>query len=220
MRIHLMTLLVPVLLALPARAETVELINGDRLTGEIIERNERRVVLQHELLGRVEIPVDQLVPIKPEKPGVFGTRFMEGWNREFALGLTGSEGNTVDFNLRTALDLTLENERRRLKISGRFVYKTEDGGESDINGRFGTHHVWLFENTDWFTFTRGVFDYDRFKDWKSRLTTTAGPGYAFIETDDIQLRGVFGLSGQREFKGEKNTNRRTSGNTATSATWT
>jgi putative salt-induced outer membrane protein YdiY len=209
MRIHLLALLGATLVALPASAETVELVNGDRLSGEIIERTEHRIVLQHELLGRVEIPAEQvkpLTPVAPEKTGLLGTAFMEGWTREIGLGLNGSEGNTVNFNLRTTLDLALENERRRWKISGRYIYKTDDGDETDSNGRFETSHVWLFSTTDWFAFSQGVYDYDKFKAWKSRVTATAGPGYEFVASDRTKLRGAFGVSGQREFSGEKNTN--------------
>jgi putative salt-induced outer membrane protein YdiY len=209
MRIHLLALLGATLLALPASSETVELVNGDRLSGEIIERTEHRVVLQHEVLGRVEIPSEQIVPltpVTPEKTGLFGTSFMEGWTREVGLGLNGSEGNTVNFNLRTTLDLALENERRRWKISGRYIYQTDDGDATDNNGRFETSHDWLFSSTDWFAFVQSVYDYDKFKAWKSRVTATAGPGYEFVTTDRVQLRGAFGLSGQREFSGEKNTN--------------
>ncbi|MEM9415616.1 MAG: DUF481 domain-containing protein [Planctomycetota bacterium] len=41
--------------ALPATADTVELTNGDTLTGRVVEQDETKVVLEHDVLGRVEL---------------------------------------------------------------------------------------------------------------------------------------------------------------------
>ncbi len=48
---------------------SVELVNGDTLTGEIVEQNERGIVLKHPVLGTVAIAADRIKAIKPDPPG-------------------------------------------------------------------------------------------------------------------------------------------------------
>jgi Protein of unknown function, DUF481 len=65
--------LVVFLSALPllAQADTVELTNGDLLHGTITEQTERSVVIEHPVLGRVELPIEQVnaVVVIPDGPG-------------------------------------------------------------------------------------------------------------------------------------------------------
>lgn len=64
----LRTLLLAALLAAarPAAAEVVELVNGDRLTGAVIEQTDEHVVLEHPVLGRVTLAADQVASVSPE----------------------------------------------------------------------------------------------------------------------------------------------------------
>jgi hypothetical protein len=43
-----------VLAPLAAAADTIDLVNGDKLSGDLIEQTAERVVLDHPVLGRVE----------------------------------------------------------------------------------------------------------------------------------------------------------------------
>jgi hypothetical protein len=75
-------LLAASLAAPSAFAETTELTNGDRLSGEVIERTLDGVVIEHPMLGRITLAADPIEPAKQANPGLFGTDFMQGWTRE------------------------------------------------------------------------------------------------------------------------------------------
>lgn len=189
-----------------AAAETLELANGDRVSGTVVERTDDVVVVEHSLFGRLEVPTADLKPSKPEKPGLFGTDFMEGWTRKLGLGMNGSEGNTINFNLRTTMNLALVNEHRRWEIDGYYVYQTDTRVTTDTNGQLQSIHAWLLPGSRWYFFVDGTYDYDKFKDWKSRISVSIGPGYQLVKTESWGLRASLGLAGQREFSGQKNSN--------------
>ena len=65
-----------------AHADTLVLANGDEINGEIIEWAVDHVVIEHPQLGEMRIELDELKldTGTPPNPGLFGTRFMRGWN--------------------------------------------------------------------------------------------------------------------------------------------
>jgi hypothetical protein len=106
--------LLPILalgLAPPAPAETAtfELGNGDKVSGTVVEQDDERIVLEHDVFGRIEIPVAQLKPAEPPNPGLFGTSFLTGWKRTLSLGVSGQEGNSKTTDIVAALDADFED---------------------------------------------------------------------------------------------------------------
>ena len=93
MRVLVLLLLVALALPAAARAETIELVTGDKLEGvTILEQNAERWIVEHPLLGRVEIPVDQIKPPNKRSRGLFGTSLLAGWSRSISAGFSGSSG--------------------------------------------------------------------------------------------------------------------------------
>ncbi len=200
------------LVALSARAGELKLGNGDILNGEIVESTEEYVLLEHPSLGQVRIERQHILPEEPpapeeppepEKPGLFGTRFMEGWTRELALGINGAEGNTVNANLTGGFDLKADDDRRRWIWSGRYIFKSEDGSTTDSNGRLQTQYDWLLPESRWFAFLYPTYDYDKFKSWVHRVDVAVGPGYEIVRSEPLDFTTRVGVSGQKEFQGEK-----------------
>lgn len=185
-----------------AVGDKIELKNGDILNGDVIESTEAYVLLQHPVLGQVKVPRSEIKPEKKENPGLFGTSFMQGWNREANLGVNGAEGNTVNFNLTGGFDLNAENERRRWTWSGRYIFKTTDNSTTDNNARVQTRYDWLLPESRFFVFVEPLYDFDQFKQWKHRITLSGGPGYDIIQRENLALRTGLGVSGQKEFEGE------------------
>ena len=62
-RTTLRLLLLVVLCALPARAATWVLANGDRLTGTLVRETETEVEIRHEQLGTLKLPRTALAPV-------------------------------------------------------------------------------------------------------------------------------------------------------------
>ncbi len=193
----LLLLLVPV--SALAQTETIELSNGDKVTGTVVERTDEKIVLDHDVFGRIEIPLAQLMQPEPPNPGLFGTGFLEGWTRTFSLGLSGQEGNSKTLDIIATLDADFEDENRRWAFDARYNYSTANSDTTNHNAMVALGRDWLFSESRWFTFARGRFDYDDFRTWELRLQGDGGVGYEFIKWETFELRGRTGPSLVQEF---------------------
>jgi putative salt-induced outer membrane protein YdiY len=182
------------------QTETVELSNGDKVTGAVVERTDEKIVLFHDVFGRIEIPLVQLMQPEPPNPGLFDTGFLEGWTRTFSLGLSGQEGNSKTLDIIAALDADAENEKRRWAFDARYNYSMADSDTTNNNAMVALGRDWLFSESRWFTFARGRFDYDDFRTWEFRLQGDAGVGYQIIQWETFGLRGRTGPSVVQEWK--------------------
>ncbi len=231
------SLLLTLLVGASASAETIELKSGDKLEDvQIIERTQDRVVAQHPVLGRIEIPTIEIKPEEEpvEKPGLFGTRFMRGWDRSASLGFAGSSGVTEELNLSADLEASFQSdENRSLFVSRYYLAKTrQDVDKQDTQGNptTGTElnntnnevetrylHDFLLSESKWFLFASGGHKYDEFQDWKHRLVVAAGFGYDFLRNDDWTVSARFGPGYTRKTKGEDKDEANAA--TAFNATW-
>jgi putative salt-induced outer membrane protein YdiY len=188
-----LALVVGLALSSAARAETIELETGDKLEGvEILEKGEEVWSVEHPVLGRIEIPVDQIKPPDPVKPGLFGTRFMRGWSRSISAGFSGSSGVTKENNINADAEFANETERHRDQFVARYYYS--DADSSRTNNEFDATHIhdFLFKDTPWFTFLGGGYRYDEFQGWDHRIGGSGGVGYEFVTTERFSLIGRAG----------------------------
>ena len=177
-----------------AGAETLELVNGDKLSGEVIERTQDRIVLEHAVLGRIAVPTDQIQSPEPVNPGLFGTGFLRGWKRSVEMGLSGASGNSETKDLRAGLNLGYEDATRRWKFEARYLFSEQDHDTSQNNFRTILNRDFLRPDSRWFFFAGGRYDWDDFQNWEHRLTLTGGPGYEFFASESFNLRGRIGPS--------------------------
>lgn len=138
---------------------------------------------------------------EPDLTGTYG--FLRGWAWEAEIGLNGSEGNTEQFNLRTALNGERESDRLSSRIRLSYNYATDDGEKSEDRFLARLRNDWKFRDSKWRFFTEGEFEYDDFQDWDWRWSAFAGPAYAFIENDRTLLLGRVGF-GFNQFVGGEN----------------
>ena len=118
-----------------ASADEVILHSGDRLTGQIFERNEQSLVLQHPALGQLTIPADQVksasVDVEPapaeeslvESPppaepdsSTLTPRFFQNWDSQLEMGLAGASGNSKYTNFRVGLLAQREDDFSKWKF--------------------------------------------------------------------------------------------------------
>ena len=216
------TLLTPIC---EVTADTVELVNGDVLSGTISERSDERIVLVHPVLGEMVISADQVsaftigdaapqpepapaeAPAEPlpapPKPELFGTGIMAGWDRSVEVGFNGSEGNTETFSLKAAFNAGYEDERDRWKLATTYWRSGDDGDVSENEFKALVIKDWLIPASAWFYFAVGQYEYDQFQAWEHRVSGFGGVGYEFDMRDDWDLRGRVGFGGNYEF-GEVN----------------
>lgn len=198
MRIVAAVLMIGLALQGTASAEIVELQNGDKLEDVVVlEENERVWIVEHPVLGRLEIPASEIKPPEAEKPaevkpGVFGTSFLEGWTKAFSAGFSGSSGVTKENNVNVDLELNNETESHRDRFIARYFFTDADG--LTTKNEFLTRHIhdFLIKDSKWFTYLGGGYKYDELQSWDHRYTGSAGVGYDFLNDDRFKLTGRIG----------------------------
>jgi putative salt-induced outer membrane protein YdiY len=192
-----------------ARADTLTLANGDKITGEIVEWALDSVVMEHPQLGRIRLSLDQLAidTGKPPSPGLFGTNFLRGWNRSISLGWNGESGNDDSTNIVANFNFNFEDSFKRWLVTGRYFFNLSDD-DNDNNATVDLRRDWLIPGSRWFSFATFRFQFDQFESWKFRNTFSAGPGFNLIRTEDDQhvLDTRFGVTYTREY-GDRNRNK-------------
>ncbi len=188
------TLLFALFAGATAFADTVELKSGEKLEGVILEKDDYKIVLQHDVLGRIEIPTTEIKKPekKPEKPGLFGTWFLRGWNKSLAAGASGSSGKSNEVNANVDLNLNRETERHRMQYVARynFVRASHDTTEDAFDTRYT--HDFLFPPSAWFPFLTASYRLDTQQEYLHRLGANAGVGYEFIKSDEWEVIGRAG----------------------------
>lgn len=186
-------------------AETARLvlIDGDVVSGEVIERTDTHVVLRHAVLGELRVPVAQLSAASTH-PGILGTGFLARWDKEVSVGITGSQGDTDETDARIGMLLQYADDERRWRIDGRYEIGYSEGDLDDHDATINALRDWLWKESRWFAFAYGLYDYDDFEAWKHRLTFGAGPGYRLIPEGAFTLDARFGPFFTYEFGDEDN----------------
>lgn len=153
-------------------------------------------------------PADTATPTPPLPPGAPAPAptelsFIQGWKIKAEIGLNGSDGNSETFNFRGALGLRRETPLTDTQASFSYFFTRNDSVETQNRAETNIRNDWKFgEKSPWGFFVLGRLEYDEFQDWRWRVSGRAGPSYAFINTDDLLLRGRVGVGASREFGGE------------------
>lgn len=137
-----------------------------------------------------------------EKPRKNFLNLPPGWSGAVELGLSGSDGNTENFNMRAAFDLARKVGLGESALNLTYRYSAE-GGDATAN-RFvaSARHDQRFSATSkWRYFITGVYEFDEFQDWRHRLTLGNGLGYAFVEDDTTKLIGRVGIGASKRWGG-------------------
>ncbi len=181
-----------VLAAWSAAAEEIELGNGDKIEVKIIEETEDTLIVEHAQLGRMTVPRSALKPPAPIEPGLFGTKFMEGWKRNIGFGFGGASGNSQDAAINASLGFSREAETFRGVFESGYFYSTQNGIKNTNSFFAGYQHDFLFSESKWFLFGRARYQFDEFQPWENRISASGGVGYDFLKHKKYDLRGEIG----------------------------
>jgi uncharacterized protein DUF481 len=216
------------LLPLLSHAAIINLSSGDSINAQIIDNTDSYIKVEHSVLGTLTIQRTQIislndkeftpinhestivsaseVEVNQEEPidkGMFGRGWVfPGFDRKFALGISGKESNSTNIDIYTAFDANYENDYKRWNVGFRSNYSDEDRENTDNDFRFYVNRVWLNPDSRWLYFTKLQYDWDDFKSWDHRLTAIGGPGYRFIKNERLELIGLTGLSLKKQYGSE------------------
>lgn len=186
------------LVAGSAAGETVKLVNGDTLEGKVLERTDDGIVLEHPVLGRLELDADQLAA-EETQPGLFGSTFLKGWHRQLEAGFNGAQGNSETLNARLGLHLGVRDDHRRWDIDAVYHLARSDGETSDNTAYAQAVFDFLHPDRRWFPFADARWEFDEFNDWDHRISAHAGVGHQLFENERFELHGRVGAGATRPF---------------------
>jgi putative salt-induced outer membrane protein YdiY len=163
---------------IPFHLKEGSVINGTATPGP-----EGMINLQAEpLKGSMEVPLASITSMNPlVQPPVIYTGNLTG-------GYSQTTGNSHLRNASLLGELVARSEQLRLTLNGRYVYGDNANTLIARNAR-GTIKLDFFITKRLYWFTSAYFENDRFQDLKLRTALASGPGYQFIDRED--LGGLF-----------------------------
>jgi len=193
-----------------ARAEEIILVSGERLTGRIEDRTTETLVLEHAILGRLQIPITAVRSIdgraisptepRPQQPGDFrpaaesqeSSRAADAtaspapetkpeWDSQIELGATATEGSTQDANVRLAMKTSRKTPEHLFRCDVGYRLATSRGDRTENYFTTGFLSQWEKPTSRWSEFIQGRLDSDEFESWDHRLTFAGGVGYRLFD---------------------------------------
>ncbi len=127
-----------------------------------------------------------------ESQGLFGTEFLEGWDRRFTLGIDGQEGNTTELNFFAQLELNYADETDRWDIDFKYDYGTEDSENVDNEFTARVLKDWLIPDQKYFYWASAEYEYDQFESYEQRISGYGGAGYEIFKDEKHEVNGRAG----------------------------
>lgn len=203
-----------------APPRTLVLTTGEVLRGTVLAETADTLTLSHPVLGTLTIPKSQLkqsvetpaaapatlpdpappvVPAPPPPPPP--ETFWQGWKGQVEAGISGSSGNSENFNTRSGIKLTRNTPDTDTAIAGTHSFATDDGEKSKNRAEIEGRNDWKYGESPWGLFTQGRLEFDEFTNYKWRLTGSVGPSYTLFKPDPVLLRFRVGIGGSYEWAG-------------------
>ncbi len=200
--------------------DVIELTNGDVLNAVITQKDENTVTIDHPSLGSLTISNTRIAAIKAspldqtseatatdltaapdgkkgivvEDSGLFGSGFLANWERNLSLGLNGASGSSNNAGFRGEFKADYEDDEKRWNYDMYYLFASRDHETSENRFTANLTRDWFIEDSNWFYFATGGYDWDQFRDWDHRIRFGGGPGYQYIKTKTVELASRQGLN--------------------------
>lgn len=208
-----MVSLMMVALSSLSHAAEVYLLNGDRVSGQIVSRSAERVVIDTQTMGEVSIKGEFVKSVygdsdteevkeniakakstsetktkaASEKKAAVKEK-VKSWTGKWTVGGFQQGGNTRKRRLNYALKLNKKNPMNEWTFESKSSYASESRTMTEQKHygmmRYGYQ---LEEDSQWFFFGKLEADSDRFSNVDYRLVPAYGGGYWFSDTDDLKM---------------------------------
>jgi len=182
------------LVSAAALADTFELSNGDKFEAAVISETDDAVVVEHPVFGQMEIPKSSIKVEEPEPviPGLFGTRFLRGWEKSLEFGFNGSSGNSDSIGINAGLRLFGEGDWYRARMRAAYFFAnqrtvTQADKEKTTNNAFVDYRqdFLIFGESPFYLWLNARYDYDEFQDFENRFAGQGGAGWEIYNNDTI-----------------------------------
>ena len=151
----------------------ITLNNGDVLRGVCTAREGGQLIVEHPLLGSLQIEEQSIKALviegaAPASPGPVATDLAPTgandqidevldvdpgqWKSVIDVGLTGSKGNTDKSNTRLRFGATYMSQLREFDSYVLYLYSAEDGEETQNRAELSARQEWLLPDRPWRVF--------------------------------------------------------------------
>ncbi len=171
-----------------ALAEEIRLKNGDRITGNIINRQNEIVTLETESMGIVTIQTKYIQPPEPKLIIVKGKEYTNKWQGQINTGFNRRRGNASDTNLTGGLKISKNSGRDEWTINTDMRYE-EDNRRMNAQEYIGAVRYALSFGPElkWYGFGKIQGEHDKFDDIDYRYTPSTGLGYWLKDTPEFKF---------------------------------
>ena len=178
----------------PSLAKEIELENGDKIDAKVISEDEDKMVVEHPQLGEITIAKADLKKPEPPNPGLFGTRFMEGWSRRVGFGFSGASGNSDDASVNATFSFGHSAKTYRSAFSSQYFYSSQQGVANTNSFNASYLHDFLFGKSRFYLNAAVQYNFDEYQVWRNRIQAQLAPGYDIFRRDNFRLGAKLGFS--------------------------
>lgn len=126
-------------------------------------------------------------------------QLLKEWNSRLTLGLNGVAGNTERQNYRVMFNARKTEGRDRWEFNSRWVYAFADGRQNQNQFETNLTREWLQEDSQWFFFLKGEYEYDQRRSFLNRTSGFGGGGYTLANSEDVEINTRMGFGGTYEY---------------------
>ncbi len=130
--------------------------------------------------------------------------WLQGWDGSAELGLNGSSGNTETLSFLGRIAGARDVSEYTTSFDVSYFLKRDDHETTESRFASLLRNDWKFDDSPWRFWAEGRYEYDEFKEWDSRVSLFAGPGYVLVDDDDTFLMARAGLGATKEFGSSRN----------------
>ena len=129
-----------------------------------------------------------------EKPGVFGTTFLEGWTKNIGAGISGSDGTTSEVRITANTTGEYNHEKHRRKFQANLYISKPDSPSEPTDRKAFVEYEENYKPFDNSIYLIGTarYDYDRLLSANSRIAPSAGVGMDLHDSENLTIRASIG----------------------------
>ncbi len=205
-------LLLFLLAALPARAATWMLANGDRITGTLVRETDTELEIRHEQLGTLKVPRAALAPVPSAAtaaalakvptapaaaPAAKSDKVIPKWTRQLELGYVTQDGAKTKRDMTARFSIEGRDQRSNSYSATATALRSE--AQSIVTAdRQQADFRWRHDfNKRLFTQTLTTYSADDLKQIKYSVEQQLGGGYKIIDGPKQQVNVGLGAVVQR-----------------------
>jgi len=191
---------------------TVNLTNGDVISGRLVENTGIAVIIAHDILGNVTLP--RTVIVLPEPPPADDVFVETPWGGTADVSMIGNSGNATNLSLHGEVNLRQETvdsidsilitaDRRSERVAEPAPSTGTDRKVTDRRRYARFRKEWKMEESRWRPFFEVSTSHDFQKDYNELVTVGGGAGYVITDESDETLLGRIGLAETKRFGATK-----------------